>query len=114
MVLKYKKIISILLIFTLFVTGNIFFNQQQTQAASVKNYILIPEKQKEIQLDGKGAKEKIVYTFEDTETGETNENDEKYYKHTLTLTINSDVVFEESVTKLFNPKTKGGCIYYGC
>ena len=48
-----------------------------------------------------------MYTFKDEGTGETNEYDEEYYKHTLALTINGDVVFEESVTKLYNPETKG-------
>ena len=101
---KPKRIIPVLLSAALFITGNKIFIPQTVHAASVKSYDLTPGEQKEIQLDGKGAKEKIMYTFEDTET---TEYDEKYYKHTLTLTINGDVVFEESVTKLYNPETNG-------
>ena len=107
MAFKPKKIIPVLLSAILFITGNTVFIPQTVNAASVKSYALTPGKQKEIQLDGKGAKEKIMYTFEDEGTGETNEYDEEYYKHTLALTINGDVVFEESVTKLYNPETKG-------
>ncbi len=105
---KPKRIIPVILSAALFITGNKIFIPQTVHAASVKSYDLTPGEQKEIQLDGKGAKEKIMYTFEDTGTGETDEYyDEEYYKHTLTLTINGDVVFEESVTNLFNPETNG-------
>lgn len=107
MVLKPKKVISMLLVLTLFLTLNIVLIPQIAQAASVKSYVLTPGKQQEIQLDGKDAKEKIMYTFENIETGETDETDESYYRHTLRLAINGDVVFEESVTKLFHPETKG-------
>lgn len=104
---KAKKIISALLSAILFMTGTTIFIPQTAHAESVKSYTLTAGKQKVIQLDGKGAKEKIKYTVKDAATGETNEYEQEYYQHTLALTINGDVVFEESVTDSITPETKG-------
>lgn len=63
MVFKSKKIIPVLLSAALFITGNMSFISQIVNTANAKSYALVSGEQKEIQLDGKDAKEKIMYSF---------------------------------------------------
>lgn len=105
MMIKCIKRIAIFIALALFLTGSAVFHSQTVWAASEKSCTLVPGKKKAVQLDGKGAAEKLLYTFKNEETERTDENG-KYYKHILTLAINDETVFEERVTNAV-PETIG-------
>lgn len=65
------------------------------QKMSPVDYLLIKGKEKAIQLDGKGEKEKIKYDVVSEAVGDE-------YKHTLTVTVNGKAVYTKTVTNKYS------------
>lgn len=73
-------------------------NAEYVSAATVKQIRLIRGKEKKVQLDNKGEKEKILYTFTREKISYDEEKESTKYKIIFRLTIDGNTIIEEAST----------------